>query len=254
MTKKSNPGIIGGIDTERYGIIQENDVALSIKENNKPIHQQVNEMCENLRQERMKEAEYDAGEAPDQVEEKIKRYGEDKIVEEAWSEFEDEICALYKIQNDNYESTVDRTKLYKQLQDTIDKGRAYFKLCKKYKGFTPPTTEWHPDEPTTILSKAIEQVEQMGNYKVMMALVDLNKGDKPKEERLYTFTDIKSKKLREVIYKEMEKILSNKPFHIVRKYTNVDVIYEEDTGVLHICAEEDGKDVYLGLFYVREEG
>lgn len=72
----------------------------------------------------------------------------------------------------------------------------------------PPSskqTSWHPNEPTTILSKAIEQVEQMGNYKVMMALVDLDKGDRHKEERLYTFTDIESKKLREVIYKEMEK-------------------------------------------------
>lgn len=59
--------------------------------------------------------------------------------------------------------------------------------------------------PTTILSKAVDQVRQIGNYKVMMALVDLNKGDKPKEGRLYTFTDIESKKLREVIYKEMEK-------------------------------------------------
>ena len=59
-------------------------------------------------------------------------------------------------------------------------------------------------QPTTILSKAIEQVEQMGNYKVMVALVDGDKS-KPKEERLYTFTDIESKKLREVIYKEMEK-------------------------------------------------
>lgn len=60
------------------------------------------------------------------------------------------------------------------------------------------------DQPTTILSKAIEQVEQMGNYKVLMALVDLDK-TKPKEERLYTFTDVESKKLREVIYKGIEK-------------------------------------------------
>lgn len=59
------------------------------------------------------------------------------------------------------------------------------------------------DQPTTILSKAIEQVEQTGNYKVMMALVDLDKS-KPKEERLYTFTDIESEKLREVIYKKIE--------------------------------------------------
>lgn len=58
--------------------------------------------------------------------------------------------------------------------------------------------------PTTILSHAIEQVEQMGNYKVMMALVDLD-DIKPKEGRLYTFCDIESKKLREVIYKEIEK-------------------------------------------------
>lgn len=65
--------------------------------------------------------------------------------------------------------------------------------------------QWHPVEPTTILSKAIEQVERMGNYVVMVALVDLNKGDKPKEKRLYTFTDVESKKLRKVIYKEMEK-------------------------------------------------
>lgn len=58
--------------------------------------------------------------------------------------------------------------------------------------------------PTTVLSSAIERVEKMGNYKVMVALVDLDKS-RPKEERLYTFTDIKSKKLREVIYKEMER-------------------------------------------------
>lgn len=60
------------------------------------------------------------------------------------------------------------------------------------------------NQPTTILSKAIEQIEQMGNYKVMVGLVDLDKS-KPKEDRLYTFTDIESKKLREVIYKEIEK-------------------------------------------------
>lgn len=61
--------------------------------------------------------------------------------------------------------------------------------------------------PTTILSKAIEQVEQMGDYKVMVALVDLRKDGKPlkKDERVYTFTDIKSKKLRGVIYEELEK-------------------------------------------------
>lgn len=59
-------------------------------------------------------------------------------------------------------------------------------------------------EPTVILSRAIEQVEQMGAYKVMVALVDLD-DNKPKEERLYTFCDLESKKLREVIYKEMEK-------------------------------------------------
>lgn len=57
--------------------------------------------------------------------------------------------------------------------------------------------------PTTILSDAIEQVEQMGNFGVMVALVDRDTS-KPKEERLYTFCDINSKKLREVIYKEME--------------------------------------------------
>lgn len=63
-------------------------------------------------------------------------------------------------------------------------------------------------EPTTILSKAIEEVEKRGDYKVMVALVDLDKS-KPKEDRLYTFTDIESKKLREVIYKEIEKEVSN---------------------------------------------
>lgn len=65
----------------------------------------------------------------------------------------------------------------------------------------------HSDEPTVILSKAIEQIEQMGNYKVMMALVDAEgfKNGKPKDDCLHTFCDIESKKLREVIYKEMEK-------------------------------------------------
>lgn len=151
--------------------------------------------------------EYEAGEAPDQTEKKIKRYGEDKLIEEAWGEFEDEICALYKIQNDNYESTVDRNKLYKQLQDTVGKGKVYFDLCKRYNNFIPPTTEWQPTEPTTILSKAIEEIEQIGDWKVMVAIAnskDYHDG-KPKEECLYTFCDIESKKLREVIYKEMEK-------------------------------------------------
>lgn len=63
---------------------------------------------------------------------------------------------------------------------------------------------YHTAEPTAVLSKAITQVRQMGNYKVMVALVDLDKS-KPKEERLYKFTDIESKKLREIIYKAIEK-------------------------------------------------
>lgn len=74
-------------------------------------------------------------------------------------------------------------------------------------GYCQPPKRRLPDgystAPTTILSKAIEQVEQMGDYKVMMALIDLDKS-KPKEERLYTFTDIESEKLREVIYKRIE--------------------------------------------------
>lgn len=73
---------------------------------------------------------------------------------------------------------------------------------KHYVGGAPSQVE--EIAPTLILSRAIEQVEQMGNYKVMVALVDLD-NTKPKEERLYTFCDIESKKLRGVIYKEMEK-------------------------------------------------
>lgn len=39
----------------------------------------------------------------------------------------------------------------------------------------------------------------------------------------------------------------------VKKYHNVDVYYEEDTGVLHIWGDEGGESVQLGLFYVMEE-
>lgn len=97
-------------------------------------------------------------------------------------------------------------------KDYIDTGLVEGKIAyiNEYdEGVIPGFPKWHPTEPTTILSKAIEQAEQMGYYKVMVALVDLDKGDKPKEERLYTFTDIESKKLREVIYKEIEKEVSN---------------------------------------------
>lgn len=60
--------------------------------------------------------------------------------------------------------------------------------------------------PTTILSKAIEQIEQMGNWKVLVAIANAKdyKDSKPKDECLYTFCDIESEKLREVIYKRIE--------------------------------------------------
>lgn len=58
-------------------------------------------------------------------------------------------------------------------------------------------------EATTLMSKVINDVERMG-YKVMVALVDLEGVGKDKEDRVQTFCDIESEKLRKVIYKEIE--------------------------------------------------
>ncbi len=60
------------------------------------------------------------------------------------------------------------------------------------------------NEPTVVMSRAIEVIEQMGNYKVVAAIIDFENLDKPPKERLHTFCDIKGKKLREAIYKEIE--------------------------------------------------
>lgn len=66
-------------------------------------------------------------------------------------------------------------------------------------------THWiDMNRPVTVaMSEAIEYASKKG-YKVMIALLDCNKGTMTKEDRLHTFTDIESKKLREVIYKEIE--------------------------------------------------
>lgn len=60
-------------------------------------------------------------------------------------------------------------------------------------------------EPTVIMSKAIKDIEQHGNYKVLVAIVDLEDRNKPARECLDIFCDIESKSLREVIYRENEK-------------------------------------------------
>lgn len=60
-------------------------------------------------------------------------------------------------------------------------------------------------EPTTIMSKAIERIEKLGDYKVMVALVnETNDTDIKIEDRLHIFTDIRSAKLRSAIYKCIE--------------------------------------------------
>lgn len=42
-------------------------------------------------------------------------------------------------------------------------------------------------------------------------------------------------------------------FKRVTKYSNADVLYDPEAGVMHIWTQEDGKDIQLGVFYVREE-
>lgn len=60
------------------------------------------------------------------------------------------------------------------------------------------------EEPVTVvMSRAMEYASKQG-CKVMVALLDCNKGTMTKEDRLHTFCDIESKKLREAIYKEIE--------------------------------------------------
>lgn len=39
----------------------------------------------------------------------------------------------------------------------------------------------------------------------------------------------------------------------IKRYQNVTVTYIPDSGVLQIWGKEDGEDVSLGLFHVREE-
>lgn len=99
--------------------------------------------------------------------------------------------------------------------------------------------------PTTVLSSAIEQVEQMGDYKVMVALVDLDRTKpKPKEERLHTFCDIKSEKLRKVIYREIEKEFNAQKENASKTASQKPKIEQEKNGIISklanvIIAPED---------------
>lgn len=177
---------------------------------------------------------YEVGEAPDQTEEKIRRYGSCEVAKELEGKFKD---ALYKLVYVDQELAYLDMSSMDNVYDMLQRGNEYISYLmaagaykpkrRVHDGYSPDPTiilskateksnasimAWHREDgvteilnqPTTLLSKAIEQVEQMGDYKVMVALVDPD-NSKPKEERLYTFTDIESKKLREVIYKEMER-------------------------------------------------
>lgn len=155
----------------------------------KPTYQQVIE--DRYLKENKTPIPYEAGGAPDQSEEDGKRG-----MIEAGRSTDD-----FKIGRDGTPNGFNELK--------VEEDKNYISFGLDYLAKRCFLKEFDLNEdielpPTTILSKAIEQVEQMGNYKVMVALVDGDKS-KPKEERLYTFTDIESKKLRGVIYKEMEK-------------------------------------------------
>lgn len=166
--------------------------------------------------------------------EHIEKLGKKEYLDEAWGKVDDEIEYIHKRLSDiwHHPTQHEVTDFHKMWGDLCKAVYDYYKAESKYlpKEEQPVVKADKPgiikaarpegevsvlalhrgdgitevlDQPTTILSKAIEQVEQTGNYKVMMALVDLDKS-KPKEERLYTFTDIESEKLREVIYKKIE--------------------------------------------------
>lgn len=58
----------------------------------------------------------------------------------------------------------------------------------------------------SILSHAIQDVENLGGFKVIAAIVDLNKDtDLPIKDRIQCYSTVESQKLREAIYKEIEK-------------------------------------------------
>lgn len=183
-------------------------------------------------------APYKVGEISDQSEniecEYVKKLGAKEALDNQWEQFIDTWDYINKRLQDiwHHPAQNEVTWFHKVWKDLCSDAEEYFKAESKYlpKEEQPVVKADKPgiikaarpevevsvlalhrgdgitevlDQPTTILSKAIEQVEQMGNYKVLMALVDLDKS-KPKEERLYTFTDIESEKLREVIYKRIE--------------------------------------------------
>lgn len=159
----------------------------------------------------------------------IKQLGDKEYLNELWEVFQNTWDYIDKRLKDiwNHPTLTEVTWFHKQWDDLTNDVKRYFEAEALYLPMDECSDELKMEEgkdyvgagfiegkhafvkefdvaPTTILSNAIEQVEQMGNYKVMMALVDLDDA-KPKEERLYTFCDIESKKLRNVIYSEMEK-------------------------------------------------
>lgn len=147
--------------------------------------------------------EYDVGITPDQTEKTNLRYGSCEVAKELEGKFKN---AFYKlVYVDNGLACLDMSSL-DDVYNMLQRGNEYLSYLIAARAYKPKRQvhDGYCEAPTTILSKAIEQVEQMGDHKVMVALVDLDDTN-PKEERLYTFCDIESKKLRKVIYKEMEK-------------------------------------------------
>lgn len=131
------------------------------------------------------------------------QYSSCKKAKELEVRFQDAVGKVIEVDNEwPHLDISNMDNVYNMLQ----KGNEYISYLMAAGAYKPKRRvhDGYSDAPTTIISRAIEQVEQMGNYKVMFALVDLDKS-KPKKECLYTFTDIESKALREVIYKEMEK-------------------------------------------------
>lgn len=181
----------------------------------KSVSEEVIRMNQELREQRMKQLiedelntqeneadEYEVGEVPDQTEEIERRYNSCETAKELEIKFRDAVGRVIEGNKLPYLDITNMDNVY----DMLQRGYEYINYLIANGAYKPKRRvhDGYSLAPTTILSEAIEQVEQRGDYKVMVALVDLDKS-KPKEERLYTFTDIKSKKLREVICKEIEK-------------------------------------------------
>lgn len=130
------------------------------------------------------------------------KMGNKIVAKELEDKFMDAIDKLVYVNNElPYVDFTNKDDVY----DALQRGNEYLSYLIASREYKPKRRvhDGYSAAPTTILSEAIEQVEQMGDYKVMAALVDLD-DSKRKEDRLYTFCDIESKKLREVIYKEIE--------------------------------------------------